>query len=59
MTFAAWMEIIAGVLKFPDAILKLIRLFQKTPQEKHEEIVKLISDESAKFEKTGRPVWRK
>ena len=57
MTFAAILELIKGVLKFPDAVLKLIRVLQKTPAEKRDDILKKMDEEFQKFEDTGRPTW--
>ncbi len=50
-----WLEIIKAVLSFPDAMLRLARVFQKTPQEQHEAIVARNEQEALSFEKTGRP----
>ena len=54
---AALPEIIVGVLKFPDAILRLVRALSKTDQQKHDNIVKAAEDAARKFEDTGRPSW--
>jgi len=53
----AILEIIKGVLQFPNAILRLVRVLQKTPQENHEALVKKNEDEASQYEKTGRPSW--
>lgn len=58
MTFAGFVEIITAFFKFPDAILRMVQLFKKTPQEWHEDILKKMEDEATNFEKTGRPTWR-
>lgn len=57
MGIAAWIELLTLVLKFPSMILEVARLFQKTPTQKHEEIVKSIQAEAEKFADTGRPTW--
>lgn len=54
---AGWLEIIKGVLAFPDKILAVVRLFQKTPAEKHYDLLKAAQDEAAKWDSTGRPTW--
>lgn len=51
------LAIIKGVLQFPGTILEFVKLLQKTPQEKHDDILKLIQLESNKFQETGRPTW--
>lgn len=55
MTLIDLITIIKGVLAFPDAIIKLIRLLEKTPQQKHDEIVSRITKEEEHFRDTGRP----
>lgn len=57
MTLAAWLELITLVLKFPSAILEVARLFQKTPEEKRQEILKRVMAESDALDKGGRPTW--
>jgi len=49
--------IIKAVLQFPSTILDFVKLLQKTPQEKHEALLKRISDEENQFKETGRPTW--
>ena len=53
----AILEIIKGVLQFPTAVLNLIRLLQKTPQENHEALLSRMNEEAKKIEETGRPTW--
>ncbi|MBP9709106.1 MAG: hypothetical protein KBD78_15835 [Oligoflexales bacterium] len=55
MSFLVMLEIIKGVLAFPDAILKVIKILQKTDAQRHEEIVEKISKEAEHFRDTGRP----
>lgn len=55
MNILVILEIIKGVLAFPDAILKVIRLLEKTPQQRHDEIVSNIAKEEEHFRNTGRP----
>lgn len=57
MTVGVILEIIAGVLKFPDAVLRLIRALSKTDQQKHDDILKAAEDAARKFEEEGRPTW--
>lgn len=58
MGVAEIVALITALFKFPSIILEFVKLLQKTPQEKHEEILKRIADEAKKFEETGRPTWR-
>jgi hypothetical protein len=51
------LDLIRGMFQFPEALLKLIHVLRKTPQENHEEILKRIGDESKNFENKGRPTW--
>jgi len=57
MTVSGIFTIIMGVLEFPKMILEFINLVKKTPEEKHEEILKAIQAEAKKFDDTGRPSW--
>ncbi len=52
-----WVEIIKAILQFPSTILEFVRILKKTPQEKHEDLLKKISEEARQFEDTGRPTW--
>lgn len=51
------LAIINGVLKFPGEVLALIKILQKTPQEKREQIMQSVQAESDKFAAGGRPEW--
>jgi hypothetical protein len=57
MTVLGIIELVKGLLQFPGVILEFVRLLQKTPQEKHDALLKQIQIESEKFEQTGRPSW--
>lgn len=57
MGIAAWIELISLVLKFPSTVLQLVRFLSKTPEEKHQEILKKIEAESAAIDQGGRPSW--
>lgn len=52
-----WLEIIVGVLKFPEQVLALVKLLKDTPAESREKIMARIKDESDQLAKTGRPKW--
>lgn len=51
------LEIISAVLKFPQAVLSLVRVLTKTPEEQHEDLMKRIAEEAQNFESSGRPRW--
>lgn len=55
MSLATIIELIFGLLKFPQEISALIRLLSKTPAEKHDQILKVIMDQQRYMEQTGRP----
>lgn len=57
MGYAAWIELITLVLKFPSTILEVARLFQKTPEEKHQEIVAQVQAWMSKSSESDRPTW--
>jgi len=51
------LAIIKAAFQFPATLLEFVHLLQKTPQEKHEDLLKRISDESKHYEESGRPIW--
>lgn len=51
--------IIKTILQFPSTILEFVKLLQKTPQEKHDGLLKKMRDEADQLEDTGRPTWWK
>ena len=51
------LAIIKGVLQFPGTILEFVKMLQKTPQERHEDLLKKMHEEARKYEETGRPTW--
>jgi hypothetical protein len=55
MTIATIFELLMGVLKFPEECSALIKLLSKTPEEKHQDILKRINAEEQTFSDTGRP----
>lgn len=57
MTFAAILDLVVLVLKFPDTILKMVKLFKDTPQEQHEKLIAAAEKEKQSFKDTGRPQW--
>ena len=57
MTLLAWVELIQGILKFPSAVLALIKVLQKTPEEQHDALISKMQAEAQAFEDTGRPSW--
>lgn len=57
MTFATILELITLVLKFPDTITKLVKMFKDTPQEQHEKLIAAAEKEKQNFKDTGRPQW--
>lgn len=57
MTLAGWVELIALVLKFPSAVLQLVRVLEKTPAEKHQEIIVQVNEWTKKSSESDRPTW--
>lgn len=57
MGLAAWLELIKGILAFPDAMLKIVRLMSGTPEEHRESLVSAIQVQADSFVKSGRPTW--
>lgn len=57
MTVAGLIAVLTAFFKFPDAVVRLVGVLSKTPEEKHEELVNAIAQEMVKFQDTGRPTW--
>jgi len=57
MGLSEWLLIIKGVLAFPKEVAQLIKLLQKTPVQKKDEIMKKIQEEAKSLEAEGRPKW--
>jgi hypothetical protein len=57
MGVAEIIALITGVLKFPQTVLEFVKIIQKTPAEKHADLMKKVAAEAAHFEDTGRPTW--
>lgn len=57
ISLVQWVEIISAVLKFPDAVLRLVQALKQTPEEQHEGLVKQAEDEAHKMASGQRPSW--
>lgn len=57
MTVSAILEIIQGVLKFPDAVLALVRALKDTPEESRQKVLAAMQKEADSLAATGRPDW--
>lgn len=51
------LTIVAGIFKFWDQVVWLVKTLQSTAAEDHEKLVASIQAEAANFKKTGRPTW--
>ena len=55
-TFGGLLEVLVAFFRFPDAITKLIRLFQRTPTQQHEDLLKTMQAEQDRLTTgDGRP----
>ena len=50
-------DLIKGVLQFPNAVFEFVKLLRKTPEEKHSDLIASMQAEERKLEDTGRPTW--
>jgi hypothetical protein len=57
MGISAWLDLITAALKFPAAIMAMVKLIQATPAEQHDALVVKIQAETENMKKTGRPTW--
>lgn len=59
MTFAAIVEILLAILKFPTELSAFVRLISKTPEEKRTEIMRQVNAWMAESASGERPTWEK
>lgn len=52
-----WISLISLALKFPSAVMAMIKIFQDTPSEHHQKLVQAMQAEADFIKKTGRPKW--
>lgn len=52
-----YVELITAFFKFFPEVRKLLVMLQKTPQERHAELMTKMQAESDSMAKTGRPTW--
>jgi hypothetical protein len=57
MGFTDIVALITAIFKFPNTILEFVKVLQKTPEEKHNDLLKAVAQEASKFENSGRPTW--
>jgi hypothetical protein len=57
MSLTVILNLIVGVLQFPDAISKLLAVLRQTPAEQQAALVATMLAEAQNFQKTGRPTW--
>lgn len=58
MSFTAIIALIPQIFKFWDQIVSLIKILQKTPEQKHQEIMEKIQKEADAYAQPGsRPKW--
>lgn len=55
MGIGEWITLIQLVLQFPDKILAVAKLFQDTPEEKHNKLLVDIQAQAKTLADTGRP----
>ncbi len=55
MSIGIILEVLLALFKFPSELSAFVKLLSKTPEEKHDALMKTISDEAQKFSDTGRP----
>jgi len=51
------LALVTAFFQFPKSLIEFAKLLKKTPQERHEEILKRIEEEAKGFQDTGRPTW--
>lgn len=56
-TLALILQAVVLALKFPKELADLIRLIEKTPEEKRQEIIQKVNKEMEDVLNGGRPKW--
>lgn len=51
------LTLLKAIFTFPSEIMALVRMLQKTPEEKHQDILRAVTAEAEKYQQTGRPEW--
>lgn len=57
MSIALILQVLTALLRFPAELSAFIKLISKSPEEKRQEILKVIQAESDKLDQAGRPSW--
>ena len=57
MTFAAFLSALTGFFTFFSQVSKFIEMLRKTPQEKHDELLKRVEAIFDEKDSNGRPKW--
>lgn len=57
MGIAEIIGLVTGILKFLPEVKNLIKILQKSPEQKAQRIRQLISDEANALKESGRPTW--
>lgn len=57
MGIAEIIGLVTGILKFLPEVKNLIKILQKSPEQKAQRIRELISNEAEQIRETGRPTW--
>lgn len=59
MGIAEIIGLVTGILKFLPEVKNLIKVLQKSPEQKAQRIRQLISDEANSLRESGRPSWER
>ena len=57
MTPVEWIALLTAFFQFPKEILAIVKLLQKTPEEKRQQIIEGAQKVADSFSETGRPKW--
>jgi hypothetical protein len=57
MTITMFLQLLSGVLQFPNEFLALYNALKTTPEEQHTQLVAAIQKEQTNIQQTGRPNW--
>lgn len=59
LALGEWVTILRGILAFPATVLQIVKLLQKTPAEKHADIVTQVNAAitASQTSPDSRPTW--
>ena len=55
MTLTGFIEVLKAFFKFPEAVVALVKILSKTPEQKHDDMIKRVNNAFDEQANGGRP----